>query len=95
MEALTVLGRRLVTDRSVAEAFDVLGLVALQRERVADLLRSAESRLERLAGRAGLAESVDDGPRGVPRRAPGAGAGGPAGGIYLRWRRRGATGERA
>lgn len=59
VEALEVLGRRVITDELVARALDVLSLVAEQRRRVEELEASAEARLRRLATGAELVTALD------------------------------------
>jgi hypothetical protein len=66
VERLQVWGRPVVTDRVVADAFDVIHLIDVQRRRVQALLSNAEDRLERSRVSARLM-------RGVPPQLPGVG----------------------
>ena len=59
VQALKVLGKPAITDELVRDALDILGLIELQRERVAQLLEQSERRLEQLPSRANLFRSVD------------------------------------
>jgi hypothetical protein len=58
VERLEVWGRPVVTDRVVADAFDVLHLITVQRRRVHALLANAEDRLERTRVSARLMRGV-------------------------------------
>ena len=54
LEAIAVWGRPVVSDEVMAEAFDVVGLVERQRQRVRDLRAAAAAELERAEARARL-----------------------------------------
>lgn len=59
VEALEVLGRRVITDEVLGRALDVLALVEVQRRRVEGLLEAAEKRLAALAPQADQLRGVD------------------------------------
>jgi hypothetical protein len=59
VEALTVLGEQVINEQVMAEALDLLRLVATQREQVGRLLAAARQRLERAEAEAGTLRGVD------------------------------------
>jgi hypothetical protein len=59
VDRLTVLGQRVVTERVVDEALDVLRLVATQREQIVRRLDEARERLRQAESRAGTLRDVD------------------------------------
>jgi len=58
VEGLDLWDRPVVTDRILADAFDVMHLIDVQRARVRDLLEGAEHRLERSRAAARMMEGV-------------------------------------
>jgi hypothetical protein len=59
VEGLEVWGRRVVTDELVGRALDILGLIEVQRQRIAQLLEQTERRLEQLRAQGELLRDVD------------------------------------
>ena len=59
VDQLTVLGRQVITDQAVAEALDILRLIASQREQVSQLLSAARTRLRQVASEAAALRGVD------------------------------------
>jgi hypothetical protein len=59
LERLEVWGRRVITDRVVADAFNILRLIRLQRERVQSFTRAAELQLGRTRAQADLSRGAD------------------------------------
>jgi hypothetical protein len=59
VEALTVLGEQVISEQVMAEALDLLRLVANQREQVKRLLDAAWQRLDRAETEAGTLRGVD------------------------------------
>jgi hypothetical protein len=59
VEELTVLGEQVISEQVMAEALDLLRLVATQREQVKRLLAAALQRLDRAEAEAGTLRGVD------------------------------------